>query len=92
MQQYMHYQTIAESSESQKMQLENQLSQEISELKKAQDALSKAIQRSPVTAKINKDSVMTAPSPVKLSDMEFNTLITEVKNESVDDHDSVEKN
>ena len=71
---------IAESSESQKMQLEKQLSQEISELKKAQDALSKAIQRSPVTAKA-RDSVMTVPSPVKLSDMEFNTLITEVKND-----------
>ena len=65
MQQYMHYQTISESSESQKMQLEKHLSQEISELKKAQYALSKAIQRSPVTAKANKDSVMIAPSPVE---------------------------
>jgi hypothetical protein len=80
---------IAESSESQKVPLENQLSQEISELKKAQDALSKAIQRSSVTAKPNKDSVMAAPSPIKLSDTEFSTLITEVKNEYTDE--SVEK-
>ena len=53
---------IAESSESQKMQLEKQLSQEISELKKAQDALSKAIQRSPVTAKARFSHDCTFPS------------------------------
>lgn len=69
---------IAESSGFQKVQLENQLSQEMSELKKAQDALSKAIQRSPVTE--TKDAVMKVNSPAKLSDEEFGALITEVKN------------
>lgn len=47
---------IAESSDmTQKVQLEKQLSQEMSELKRAQDALSKAIQRSSMA----KDAVMT---------------------------------
>ena len=69
---------IAESSGFQKVQLENQLSQEMSELKKAQDALSKAIQRCPATE--TKEAVMKVNSPAKLSDQEFEVLITEVKN------------
>lgn len=75
---------IADSSEHDS-QLEEQLSQEMSELKRAQDALSKAIQRSPMTVKTNKDSVMTVSSPVELTDSEFSALITQVKNEQADD-------
>ena len=74
---------IADSSKHDS-QLEDQLSQEMSELKRAQDALSKAIQRSPITAKA-KDSVMTVSSPVHLTDSDFSALITQVKNEYADD-------
>ena len=74
---------IADSSEHES-QLEDQLSQEMSELKRAQDALSKAIQRSPITVK-TKDSVMTVSFPVHLTDSDFSALITQVKNEYADD-------
>ena len=64
---------IAESSGFQKVRLENQLSQEMSELKKAQDILSKAIEWSPVTE--TKEAVMKVNSPAKLSDQEFGALL-----------------
>lgn len=55
----------------------------MSELKTAQDALSKAIQRSPIN-ETKKDPVMTVTSPVKLSSEEFEALITEVNDYPVD--------
>ena len=75
------YNILASSSGTERDQLELQLTEDVSELKKAQDALSKALQRSRLADITTKDQAMAAHSPVQLSDDEYSALITAVKND-----------
>ena len=76
------YSILASSTGMEKDLLEQQLTEEVSELKKAQDALSKAIQRSRLVDSSNKDqTAMMVHSPVQLTDDEYSALITAVKND-----------
>ena len=73
------YNITAMSSGQEKAKLEEEMKKQMSELKRAQDALSKAIKRNRVTELDNKEKVMTVQSPVKLTDVEFSLLVTRNK-------------
>ena len=80
------YKTISDSSCSDQMKAEKEHEEEMHELRKAQDALSKAIdRRQSDLRKIEKgdqEALQIATSPVKISDNEVEHLVKQIETES----------
>ena len=80
------YKTISDSSCSDQMKAEKELEEEMHELRKAQDALSTAIERRQSDLqkieKAEQGTLQLATSPVKISDKEVEHLVKQIENES----------